>query len=190
VSICATHPASTLQPVTHGFHPNGGKMRTPQLKKLPMLVAAAGLCAASATSALAATVCEMTISVTAEEDLAVAEIAVDYSAVQGTFVGASEAVECSPLLSDTSIIKRDTCGLSDNYCYAGENRGLNVILSRQQGMEGGVPLVSCSFIAPESQTPSVESFRVQTRTATSLATGDDTPETPVATIDELTCSQQ
>jgi hypothetical protein len=140
-------------------------------------------------AAQAGTTCDVTFSLATPETLEVLDVFVDYSALEGTFVGSQGRVQCSSTLPDTGFMVVDSCSLSDNYCYSGSGRVLHFILTRSGGFEGNGDIVSCEFVAPLNRKPVIEDFRVEVRSALLLSNDMENSRPTTVDISKVVCAE-
>ena len=123
------------------------------------LLASSVLVACGASVAEANARCTLTFALSESPPLSAVQFTVDYSRVQGSFVGSGAEVECASLVTNAATSVVDLCDGDYAQCEWGEGRLLKAAVIANAGFKGPARLMRCTFEAAEA--PEVLDFTVQ-----------------------------
>lgn len=157
-----------------------------------LFVSSLSLCSVLTTHCVDAhagtTTCIIKIGLGASQLLSSAQFAVDYSSVQGTFLGAGLAAECRTSLPNAMITANDDCTGDYAQCQWGPSRSLHIaILDSGTGFAGPRDIAHCKFETAE--TISQLDFKVTLEQATESTDSSDSIPPPLLDILAVECPQ-
>ena len=141
-------------------------------------------------------VCNVAVSMISGENIGLLDFEVDYSRIQGAFVGQAKNVGCRVLAEDAAVQVTNSCQGGYDQCQWGDHRSLRIMLSKRQTFHSEIPpsldgihassgLVSCQFYSAEPPPP--DAFQVVLKSATRRADGLLATPGPQLQVTSVTC---